>query len=586
VFLEELRQEAASALEEIDLERPPRPERPSPASTQLLDADARSELLDAARREPAPTAEPTPPPSPPVSSTSPPTVPPPLAREVSPPPLPPSPSAAAAAALDAPPQETEPAPETDAAAASGPPTVTASPAMQLPARVGLAVAEARRTPQELLEPALRRRWPLAAAAVLVGAFAAVLLLGRFGKTPDSAETSSGAADAVVEPKPSLADAPAEESPPQTIDKIHPALLTGQRCLAAGEVFCAVVEMETAAARSVAMSPWELELLADLRAGVDVSLEAREVIDLKALGERLVQALDRGPITALRDAYDALVEPRRRDPRAFAALDRELGEAAEVLATWRDMWRYKSSNDHLDLIREASRLGDLYPPYAATAAKHRDEAAATIEAEAERLAAGGDLAGAKARLVELRRLLPDRPGLAERAAALDHRLESSREIEAAIARAEEAAGASRPEDGLAALGQIAVPDGSPYAAEVTRLRDRLQRQLLDMDRAAPTVHPSGEVEYRRNEKVEIRLQIADDYRVERVRVWARGGEEGAFAEVAVRNDSGTTWVVEVPPGVHQNKRNLYFHVWAVDHSGHAATFGTAAEPQSIRRKGLF
>jgi hypothetical protein len=108
----------------------------------------------------------------------------------------------------------------------------------------------------------------------------------------------------------------------------------------------------------------------------------------------------------------------------------------------------------------------------------------------------------------------------------------------------------------------------------------------MDREAPTIREEAEAEYRRNDPATIPLQIHDDYRVESVRAWARGGKEGHFAEVAVRHEGGDGYVVEVPPAVHDNKRNLEFYVWVADRSGHTATLGTESEPRSLRRKGLF
>ncbi len=435
-----------------------------------------------------------------------------------------------------------------------------------------------------------RRWQVAAAAAvaLVVVVLAVLFLGRSSTAPDQSVSEElvtrpePVPEQVSEPTPPTADADRQLNE----DEIHPALLRGRRCLIAGDRLCAIVAIKDIEAESLSLAPQELELLGDLRAGLESSLAAEAAADPRALGERLRDALATGPITELRDVFDTVVELRQQDPESFAPeLSETIATAGEIVSEWRLLWRLKRSQDELGVARIATRLIELYPPYALRSQIHREEAAEAIELQAQGLVAEGDLGTARARLAELRDAFPDRQGLRERIASLDRRLTEDREIEGVIARAESALAASEPNRGLELLSQLA-DGGGRYASQVTALRDRLQRRLLDMDRKSPEIRELPEAEYRRNQPATIPLEITDDFRVENVRAWARAGREGAFTEVTIRHEGGDAYTVEVPAAVHDNKRNLDFYVWVADRSGNTATLGTETAPRSLRRKGLF
>jgi hypothetical protein len=214
---------------------------------------------------------------------------------------------------------------------------------------------------------------------------------------------------------------------------------------------------------------------------------------------------------------------------------------------------------------------------------RDQAAATVEEQAESAIAARDLAAALVMLRELERRWPDRPGLAERIRWCEQEERRDAELESVLARAAAAGERGAPEEGLQLLA-AAVPNEA-FTVRFAARRDQLQGQLEAMDAGAPVITiPEGfEAVIRKNETTVVPIEARDDYRVERVTAWVRSEQATEFEEIALASEDGSLYRLQVTPELHGNDRVL-FYVIAFDRSGHTTRLGSAEQPLVLDRRG--
>ena len=397
------------------------------------------------------------------------------------------------------------------------------------------------------------------------------------------------------PPPEIAPPP---PPPPVVEEepsLHPELVAARSCLDEGDAECARLAIETLADGSVYLTDPERDELAAITAEVETieTALAESTADLDALGQKLVDSLASGPVTDLRDAVDALKRLRNEDREAFDGLDQTVAEAFDegdkIIIEYRRMWGFKNKNDPFEVIPLTQRLIEIYPPYTEFAEEHRETAAGAVETRADELETAGDLLGAASQLRLLRQVYPDRAGLDQRIAGLERLQQVDEKVEEVLAAAEQARQQREPEKGLALLAGLKIATESSYADEVARSKSRLEELFETMDRSAPVIGlpPAAELSFKRKEILRIELSIVDEYRVEKVVAYARAGTEGPFAPVVVAHTEGSpTYVVEIDPEFHDNKRYVQFYVEAEDPSGHKTSYGTEALPKVAEKKGLF
>ena len=437
-----------------------------------------------------------------------------------------------------------------------------------------------------------RRGKLALVGGLLGAvvLAAVLFLVFGGKEPEVAEKAPPPPAPPVEPLPPPPPAPVVEETPE----LHPELVAARDCLSEGDAECARLAIETLADESVYLTAEEEKELAAVTAEVEAieAVLAESTADLEALGQKLVESLASGPVTQLRDSVDALKKLRSNDREAFDGLGEEVldafAEGDKIIIEYRRMWRFKNKDSHLEVIPQADRLIEVYPPYVESAREHREAAAAAVEAEASELESGDDLLGAASLLRVLQEVAPGRSGLAEKIAGLEKEQARLEGVEGTLDRAEQHLRNRKPEEGRAVLARLSLAAGSPFAERKERLARQLQALYVSMDESPPEISLADgqELEYRRRETIRIELRVVDAYRVESVVAHARPDDRDAtFQPVSVTRGEGSKYIVEIGPEIHDNDRTVYYFVEATDPSGHTTSFGSETMPKSVRRKGF-
>jgi hypothetical protein len=461
--------------------------------------------------------------------------------------------------------ESPPEPPRPAAAAA------ASPEPPPPA------AAAPTTPAAAPPPPLRRRRGRLLAAVLgavaLAAIGIVAVLRLPVLLPGSSSVAPPAPPAPTAPRaapPASLPPPPEESAAAARD---PRLLRAKILLAGGD--------DAGAAAVLAAIPPQAEegftagdcaLATLVRSTLAAAAEERLAGELTAAlagGDlpRLERALAgaRGiEAPFLADHPDAAGELRRA--RRIAALD---VRARQALA----------GGDPIAAIEAAGLLGAAFPGYAG-AVELRERAASEIERAAEAQVAEGKPEAALERLLPLSDAWPDRSGLAERIEGVRERLRARRDLEEVIAAADAAGARGRPDEGLELLAGATPTDRLRPTLDAARTR--LQARLADLDRLPPKIAlaPGSAEEIVKGKPAEVVLAVSDDFRVERVRVFARP-EGGRFAEVPTHAVEGEV-VAEIPPELHQNK-DVELYATAADPSGHVGTLGSADKPLRIRRR---
>ncbi|MGE5234952.1 MAG: protein kinase domain-containing protein [Acidobacteriota bacterium] len=458
--------------------------------------------------------------------------------------------------------------------AAGPPTAPALAVTPPVVPPGPAVAEAAPRPQG--RPATAPPRPAAAKRPHRYLLVAGIVLGALLVTwlaVLAVKTRSSGRQAAVQPAPTATAAVAPTATP--VGQVAMSLQAAQAALEAGDLAAAAASLDTVgAAGAAALTPEQAALFASLRqrlAGARRGLFVRDLErGLAAANPDLLQR-------ALSGVSDAEVREIARTPK----LQDEITTARKVVESNQALAKGVRENDPLRVVQEATVLLGLMPR-ANRAAAIREQAAATIEAEAEALIKGGQYAAAGASLEALRGVWPERPGLSEKIANVRSAHAAEQQFSAALAEAAKAGQTGRPDRGLVILNGVS-PTGT-WEESFAAARRKLQAELAELDKQPPVVEIPRDFkfEYEKGKPVTVPVKVTDDFEVKSVAAYGRVEGEGAYVPLPVVGAGGSRYGIEVAPSFHRNE-TVEFYVVASDVSGHATMLGTKDAPIRLKRK---
>jgi len=409
-------------------------------------------------------------------------------------------------------------------------------------------------------------WAVLAILVLGAAAAAVVVLqGRYPRPAPRLAAAPTAAPAKPTP------VPQPVAQPNAVTQLQNA-----------EAAIALADLVAARQALDAITPAELEALSEAEQERYTSLRAAYNAQVEQiLAKELATSLASGNLKALADTVKGI---SKQDQAAFARnadLAAALEEARRALNVQALMLKAQRRGDWGEVLQQSTVLASLVPKYA-QAAELRERAAASLEREADMLAASGNYEVALARLETLRRSQPDRKGLAAHVERLKADQAADQQLAAVLATAEQAERDRAPEKGLAALA--AATPGPRWEERFRQARERLARQLEQLDAGSPTVvlTPGVKLEYKKGEPGTITVRTQDDHGVKSARLFARVEGSVQYVELPLRPTSGPDYAAQISPSFHQNQ-TVEFYVVVSDHSGHTTQLGSAQQPLKLKRK---
>jgi len=474
------------------------------------------------------------------------------------------------------PGPTSASPTAGAAATAEAGAAAASPAAMPPIAVPPAGAQSRSISGAAARPG--RRVPAAAAIALVGVAALVLAIAAlaFLRRPAARRHAATAA----ERRPAAAEAAATAFPRRTVAKAPPPVAAAARdahlqavddLLAAGDAAGARRELaQISAAQLAALAPAE-------RADYDRLAAALAADRRRQITADLAAALRRGDIRRINAALTAA----KWEPDLPAAVRRDLDRARQAIDLDTRLGRTDVAQAPQDVLRGATDLLALLPRYS-RASMLREQAAKTIEDQADAALAAGDGERAAGLLGGLRQAWPDRPGLQDRFERIERQRGADAQLDAVLAAAGRAEAAAQPLQGLELLA--GANPGGRYRERFRRERERLEEMLARLDAAPPAIAlaPGFRLEYDKGAHVVVPLRITDDLAVKSAECWVRTEGAAAYRAVPVRHLSGADYAVDIPPELHQN-RTLELYAAASDHSGHRSLLGSRDQPLKLKRR---
>lgn len=443
------------------------------------------------------------------------------------------------------------------------PVTAASPASAASA------APARPAAAKAPTAARTRRSAVLAGAAAAGLGLAAVLFLVLALRHEPAESGPQATTPELSPLPSSAPPPAIPTPsPSPLPAEEPRL-------ARAEGLLADQDWESLRRELAGIAPAERETFAaDEHLRLQAMLDSLAAADAKRLAADLSRGLASGSVPVLRSAV--AFSSRVPAKKLKSAVKLDLTRAKDALAADSGLGRAEKSGDARQILGAAADLLALLPANA-RAQKLRDQAAASLEAAAEAALSAGRLDEAAADLEAVRGAVPQRPGLADRLARLDRERRGDQSLAGALAEATRLGEQDQPLEGLARLARATPNDR--YRDRFTRLQEKLNRQLAEIDRGAPQVRirEGFEPSYEKDRPITVPLRISDDYGVKSVEAWLtmEGGQRKA---VPVIHGSGEAYEATLGAALHANQ-NVELWVAATDHSGHRTQLG----PTSLRRK---
>ncbi len=354
---------------------------------------------------------------------------------------------------------------------------------------------------------------------------------------------------------------------------NPGLAAARAALDAGNPSAALAALNALDASS--LSPEEREEAKALRDSLGQSQIERLAADLK-------RGLRTGNVTTLRSTVRAITANRTAFFKDNPSLRTDFDRAKEIVRLSAQLQQAAKGSDPLATVRLAGSFAEL-APRDKTAPRLREQAAATIEAEADRLSQSGQAQVALNRLEALRAAWPERPGVRERIGRIRTVAEVDPRLDRVLANAQAAAQRKRPDEGLAIL-RAANPTG-PYVERFRELSDRLKADFAQLDQNPPAIElrEGSASEFEKGATTRVSLRITDDFQVAKTALFARP-EGGSWQTLELRQ-SGSFYTTEIPASFHQNK-NLQWYATATDVSGHTAQLGSESAPRVLKRKKWF
>lgn len=321
-----------------------------------------------------------------------------------------------------------------------------------------------------------------------------------------------------------------------------------------------------------------------------TLEAYRAVEEVLLRQRS-ESLERELSAALRDGS---VSALRQTLASVSAAEEELlSETPSGRLALSDARRARTQldafddavagGDRMEALNAAFLLAKSFPVFD-SALRARERATAAVEAEVDTLIDQGRLEDAEERLVLLKSIWPDRPGIDGKLGTVRSRMESEARFDTVLAAASAAGVRERPHEGLRLLDSV--QPKREYVDKFARQRKELARQLAELDAEAPTVRlESEDLEFRKGEPAIVELAASDDYLVAGLSFWARGHDQDDYTELPARRIEEGLFRVEIAPTFHQDKV-LRFWASARDLSGNEGRLGSPDAPVEIKRKRWF
>ncbi len=455
-------------------------------------------------------------------------------------------------------------------------------APEIPAPVATPVIErtdeSGTDPYSATKPSLRKapelpRFPwalvgIATAAVVVLAVVSAFLVGSTVRRPEPEVTPVAQL-----PVPTALPTPVPiEEPPS----LHPLLEQAQQRLVEAD-------LEGARAALEALSDDDVQLFSDTEKVIYDQMvglfEPEE--DYTAALQDLRGGLQQGSIRMLRRGVAGVAGLSPEEIRAEPGLQQDLDQGQAALRVHQQLWDANKAGNHLAVIEHADRMIALLPGYSG-AYQLREEAAGAIEAAAETSISSREFEAAVRRLESLHRVWPDREGLVERIEWCRQRETTEQQMQAVLERALKAGAGGDPEAGLRRLAETT--PSADFSQRFAQARRVLEAQLAELDAEPPVLElpPDFTPEFRKKETVVVPITVTDDYRVERVVVFVRSGDDVAFREIPLRSANGIVYPFEVTPEIH-DKGDVALYAIAEDRSGHQGRLGSAEQPLLLERK---
>jgi len=416
-------------------------------------------------------------------------------------------------------------------------------------------------------------WLALIGAAGLGALAAFLIHLR-DRDVDPAEIQE---ELKVPPAPAAAPSPPPADLQSTLVEAVPAgnpgLVAARAALDAGNEAAARTALDGIDAAT--LTPEEREEAKALRDSLGQSQVERLAADLK-------RGLRNGNAATLRSALRGIAANRLAFFKANPGAEADFGRAQQIVDLSAQLQKAAKGGDPLAVVRLAGSFSALAPRDKSAPAQ-RERAAATIEADAERLSQSGQAQAALDRLEALRAAWPDRAGIGERIGRIRTVAEVDPRLDRILANAQAAAQRKRPDEGLAIL-RTANPTG-PYVERFRELSDRLKNDFAQMDQNPPAIElrEGSASEFEKGTTTRVSLRITDDFQVAKATLFARP-EGGAWQTLELRQ-SGAFYTAEIPPSFHQNK-NIQWYATAADVSGHSGQMGSEGAPKTLKRKKWF
>ena len=379
--------------------------------------------------------------------------------------------------------------------------------------------------------------------------------------------------AVVQPT-AVPRVPTPEIPAEA--QVHPGLAQADVLLLEGDVEGARVILSAITPEEIEIfSTEEAEAFGAMKNALQGSRFDAAVADLKGgLDHGSIRMLKRGVAGVQRSGSEVLTD----HPEVAAMLKR----AQAALHLHALLWKAQEAQDHALIIERASTMIDALPKYS-TAFKFREDAASALEEQSDRARDAEDYGPAKNLLEPVSTYWPDRPGLAQRLAALnkaEQQLAFQRtQIVKALAKGRE----GKPEAGLKLLGEI-TPVNLLQASHVEAVA-LLRQHLVEMDANPPSValNPDTELTFKKKKTVTIRLTITDDHQVTGASAFLKPAGAGGYSKIKLNIDQSTgVCTFEVGPETHNND-DFSLYVEATDGSGHTGRLASPEAPLEFKRK---
>jgi hypothetical protein len=408
--------------------------------------------------------------------------------------------------------------------------------------------------------------------------------GRVALWPDpTAKVQPPIPPTVLAPTEVPTPLPVPTAPPQV--SFHPRLEAAESALIAGDKDAARAELD-------ALTDQEVDDFTDEEAGLyDHLLSTVEGGRREEAIKDLRGGLSLSSMKMIRRGVAGLSAMPREEISSVPGLAADLRRGQTAIQFFGQMDRARKTGDNVQLLERSTSMIELLPDYS-TANAWREEAASSIEVEAEALAENGQLVRAVATLEPITRWWPERQGLQDRLsryrALQNERLQRQAQVSdyedflaAAIARGE----AGAPEEGLQMLARREAPES--LGQRMREVTNSLEARLAELDASPPEIvlAPDTEFTYRKNHPFHITCRITDDYRVVAAVAKLRNESSSQYREIPLTELDGDRYTLTVGPDLHGNGIvQIYFE--ARDVSGHVGRLGSSSEPISFNRKGFF